>query len=203
MKLTIPELSLVVLIGAYGSGKSTFVRQHFQATEIISSDFCRGLVSDDENDQSATKDAFDVLHDIAAKRLASGKLTVIDATNARSEDRKSLLKLAKEYHYIPVAIERQPLRNNLKRESGSFDIIGDVHECCDELETLLQTLGYERQESDSEKRDRFFYRHLQGRKAIFLGDLTAKIYWESAKPFLPTAANLSAQKDKGQRTNDQ
>ncbi|MEG4811864.1 AAA family ATPase, partial [Microcoleus sp. F8-D1] len=85
MKITFPELSLVVLIGASGSGKSTFARQHFLPTEIISSDYCRGLVSDDENNQAATADAFEVLHLIAAKRLAAGKLTVIDATNVQPE----------------------------------------------------------------------------------------------------------------------
>ena len=52
MKITIPELSLVVLMGASGCGKSTFARRHFKHTEILSSDFCRGLVSDDENDQT-------------------------------------------------------------------------------------------------------------------------------------------------------
>ena len=51
MNLNIPELSLVVLIGPTGSGKSTFARAHFKPTEVISSDFCRGLVADDENDQ--------------------------------------------------------------------------------------------------------------------------------------------------------
>ncbi len=81
--LTIPELSFVVLIGASGSGKSTFARKHFKPTEVLSSDFCRELVSDDENDQTATKEAFDILHFIAAKRLAAGRLTVADATNVR------------------------------------------------------------------------------------------------------------------------
>lgn len=90
MKLSFPELSLVVLIGPSGSGKSTFASRHFKLTEVISSDFCRGLVSDDSNEQSATKDAFDVLHFIASKRLAAGKLTVVDATNVRPEDRKPL-----------------------------------------------------------------------------------------------------------------
>ena len=89
--IKIPELSLVVLIGASGSGKSTFARTHFKPTEVISSDYCRGLVSDDETDQSATQDAFDVLHYITAKRLAAGRLTVIDATNVESHARKSLL----------------------------------------------------------------------------------------------------------------
>ena len=102
--ITIPELSLVVLVGPSGCGKSTFARKHFKRTEVISSDYCRGLVSDDENDQTATKDAFEVLHYIAAKRLVRGKLTVVDATNVQPEARKPLIALAREYHVIPVAI---------------------------------------------------------------------------------------------------
>ncbi len=104
MILKIPDPSLVILIGASGSGKSTFAQQHFKPTEILSSDFCRGIVSDDENDQSATNDAFEVLHFIASKRLAAGKLTVIDATNVQPDARKPLLALAREFHYLTVAI---------------------------------------------------------------------------------------------------
>ncbi|MBF2008202.1 MAG: polynucleotide kinase-phosphatase [Chlorogloeopsis fritschii C42_A2020_084] len=204
MKLTIPELSLVVLIGASGAGKSTFARKNFQSFEVLSSDFCRGLVSDDENNQSASKDAFEVLRYITAKRLAVGKLTVVDATNVHPEDRKEFIQLARQYHFFPVAIafdlpeelchqrnqqrpdrqfgshvvrrhtqflrrslrgleregfryvyilksteeidaveiERQPLWNNRKYEHGPFDIIGDIHGCCNELEELLGKLGY-------------------------------------------------------------
>ncbi|BAY21080.1 metallophosphoesterase [Calothrix sp. NIES-2100] len=210
MKINIPELSLVVLIGASGSGKSTFARQHFQNFEVLSSDFCRGLVSNDENNQAATGAAFELLHFIAAKRLAAGKLTVIDATNVQPEDRKPLLQMAREYHCFAIAIvldlpeelchernqqrsdrifgshvvrrhtqmlrrslrglekegfryvytlnsladidsveiERQRLWNNLKHEHGPFDIIGDIHGCGDELETLLQQLGYVKDEGD-------------------------------------------------------
>ena len=83
MKITLPELSLVALVGPTGSGKSTFARRHFKPTEVISSDYCRGLVSDDENSQAATKDAFELLYYIVRKRLAAGKLTVIDATNVQ------------------------------------------------------------------------------------------------------------------------
>jgi protein phosphatase len=104
MKLTIPELALVALVGPSGSGKSTFARKHFRATEVLSSDFCRGLVSDDENSQAATNDAFEVLHFIASKRLAAGKLVVIDATNVQPEARKPIIALAREYHCIPVAV---------------------------------------------------------------------------------------------------
>ena len=232
MKLTIPELAFVVLIGPSGSGKSTFANTHFKPTEVLSSDFCRGLVSDDENDQSATDDAFAVLHFIASRRLASGRLTVVDATNVQASARKPLLALAREYHCLPVAIvfdlpericqernrerpdrnfgrhvirsqrqqlrrslrslkregfrnihvltspeevaaatiEREPLWNNLKHEHGPFDIIGDVHGCCDELEKLLEELGYERVEVETGLYSQSF-RHPDGRKAIFLGDL--------------------------------
>jgi protein phosphatase len=104
MKITIPELSLIVMIGPSGSGKSTFAKGHFKPTEVISSDFCRGLVSDNENEQSATKDAFEVLHFIARKRLAAGLLTVVDATNVQAEARKPLVALAREFHVLPVAL---------------------------------------------------------------------------------------------------
>src|ERR1700756_2118607 len=104
MHIKIPELSLVVLIGASGSGKSTFARRHFKPTEVLSSDYCRGLVSDNENDQAATNDAFDVLHYIARKRLTAGRLTVVDATNVQPEARKPLVALAREFHVLPVAI---------------------------------------------------------------------------------------------------
>jgi len=104
MKLTVPELSLIVLIGSSGSGKSTFAKKHFKPTEVISSDFCRGLVSDDENDQTVTDTAFEVLHYIVSKRLQLGKLTVVDATNVQESARKPLIQIAKDYHCFPVAV---------------------------------------------------------------------------------------------------
>ncbi len=234
MNLAIPDLSLVILIGASGSGKSSFARKHFKNTEILSSDFFRAMVRDDESDQAATQDAFDVLHYVLEKRLAAGRLTVIDATNVQARDRRSLLKLAKQYHVQTVAIalnllesicqsrnqqrerqvpasvithqvrnvaqslltleqekirriyvlnspeaiesveiNRQPLSNNRKQDSGPFDIIGDVHGCCDELETLLKQLGYEAENLSQEISFWDFptYRHPEGRRALFLGDL--------------------------------
>ncbi|MFI8826780.1 polynucleotide kinase-phosphatase [Streptomyces sp. NPDC053431] len=220
--LPVTDLSLVVLIGATGSGKSTFARRHFKPTEIVSSDFCRGLVADDENDQSASKDAFDVLHYIAGKRLAAGRLTVVDATSVQSEARRQLVRLAREHDVLPIAIvldlpeevcaarnaarpdrahlprhviqrhrrelrrslkglEREGFRkvhvlrsvaeveaaevvrekrfNDLRHLTGPFDIIGDIHGCRSELETLLAKLGY----VDGH--------HPEGRTAVFVGDL--------------------------------
>ncbi|MFJ5772692.1 polynucleotide kinase-phosphatase [Streptomyces sp. NPDC093094] len=220
--LPVTDLSLVVLVGASGSGKSTFARRHFKPTEVISSDFCRGLVSDDENDQSATKDAFDVLHYIAGKRLAAGRRTVVDATSVQPDARKQLIALARQYDVLPVAIvldvpeevcaernagradradmprrvvqrhirelrrslrglEREGFRkvhvlrgveevdaatvvtekrfNDLTHLTGPFDIIGDIHGCSAELESLLAELGY----ADGS--------HPEGRTAVFVGDL--------------------------------
>ncbi|MER7957828.1 polynucleotide kinase-phosphatase [Streptomyces sp. NPDC096030] len=221
-RLPVTDLSLVVLIGASGSGKSTFAHRHFKPTEVISSDFCRGLVADDENDQSASRDAFDVLHYIAGKRLEAGRLTVVDATNVQQEARRQLVQLARQYDVLPIAIvldlpeevcqarnaarpdradmprhvvqrhrrelrrslrglEREGFRkvhvlrsveeveaaevvlekrfNDLRHLTGPFDIIGDIHGCHSELETLLGRLGY----VDGH--------HPEGRTAVFVGDL--------------------------------
>lgn len=235
MHISIPKLSLVVLIGPSGSGKSTFARKHFLPSEVLSSDYCRGLVSDNENDQAATTDAFEVLHYIAGKRLARGRLTVVDATNVQPEARAPLVALARRYHCLPVAIvlnppedichernrnredrtfgphvirqqrsqlrralkglkregfrhifvlesveesetaviERVPLWNDRTNDHGPFDIIGDVHGCCDELEELLLRLGYVAGVS-MEKPSLCggpVFAHPAGRKAIFVGDL--------------------------------
>jgi len=104
MEIRVPELSLVLLVGASGSGKSTFAKKYFGKHEVVSSDVCRGIVSNDENSQSATNDAFDVLKYIISKRLKNGHLTVVDATNVQPESRKGLINLARQFHTLPVAI---------------------------------------------------------------------------------------------------
>lgn len=125
MEIKLPELSLVVLIGASGSGKSTFAARHFGEYEVLSSDYCRGLVSDDENDQSVTAEAFEILQFIARKRLEKGRLVVIDATNVQQDARKPLVALAKEYHVMPVAIvlatpEKLCQQRNAERAGRDF-----------------------------------------------------------------------------------
>src|SRR4051812_35870729 len=104
MQLRIPDFALVALIGASGSGKSSFAARHFLPTEILSSDRLRGWVADDETDQNATPEAFEVLHFIAGKRLAARRLTVVDPTNVRPEARRLLVDLARRYHALPIAI---------------------------------------------------------------------------------------------------
>ena len=145
--LGIPELSLVVLVGVSGSGKSTFARTHFKPTEVISSDFCRGLVADDENDQSATPDAFDVLGYIAGKRLAAGRLTVVDATNVQAHARKPLIDLAREHDVLPVAIvldipESTCVQRNKARRDRDFGP-QVIHRQHGDLRRSLKTLQRE------------------------------------------------------------
>ena len=229
-EITIPELGLVVLVGVSGSGKSHFARKHFTPTQVVSSDRCRAVVSDDENDQSATGDAFELLHFIVATRLRRGLLTVVDATNLQPRNRQQLVRIAKDHDVPAVAIvlkvplkvaqernaarpdrclpphvlprQHRELRHGLKSLSrefhrhyvldgveeidaatvvyakarhdrreltGPFDIIGDVHGCRPELETLLTRLGY-RIERDADGRARGA-RHPEGRTAVFVGDL--------------------------------
>ncbi|MDR1292438.1 MAG: polynucleotide kinase-phosphatase [Clostridiales Family XIII bacterium] len=145
--LKIPELSLVVLIGASGSGKSTFAKKHFLPTEVISSDHCRALVSDDESSMEATSPAFELLHEIARQRLRYGRLAVIDATNVRSDSRKPLIELAREHDCLAVAIVLDlPERDCRERNRNRADrTIPDhaVRNHCRQLRSSIKRLKKE------------------------------------------------------------
>ena len=123
--LEIPELALVALIGASGSGKSTFARQHFHATEVLSPDAFRVPVSDGETDQSCTRDAFEALYCLIDQRLSDARFTVVDAANVRVEDRKRLIECARAHHCFAVAIvidtpEKICLERNRQRPDRPF-----------------------------------------------------------------------------------
>jgi protein phosphatase len=147
MNLTIPELSLVVLIGPSGSGKSTFAARHFLPTEVISSDFCRGLVSDDENDMAATAAAFRVLHLIVGERLRSGRVAVVDATSVQAESRKSLLALGREHDCLAAAIvfdlpEKLCVERNRGRTNRNLPS-GVIHRQHDQMRRSIRGLQRE------------------------------------------------------------
>ena len=119
MRIEIPEFALIALIGATSSGKTSFAHKHFLSTEVHSSDFFRALVSDDENDQGATRDAFDLLYYAANKRLDNMKTTVIDATNVQSESRKQIIELAKKQNVHAVAIVFNLSEDLLKQRNAA------------------------------------------------------------------------------------
>ncbi|MDR1577375.1 MAG: AAA family ATPase [Deltaproteobacteria bacterium] len=102
--INIPSFSLVCLVGASGSGKSTFANQHFRPTEIISSDHFRAMIADDEADQTVSADAFSCVYHLAKKRLKNHRLTVIDATSVHSRSRQRLLRLAMTFQCPAIAI---------------------------------------------------------------------------------------------------
>jgi polynucleotide kinase-phosphatase len=146
-EIKVPEMGLVVLVGVSGSGKSHFARRHFTHSQVVSSDHCRAVVSDDENDQSATGDAFDLLHYIVRKRLRRGLLTVVDATNVQPKARQSLVAIAKEHDVLSVAIvldvpERLATERNAARPDRHLP--GHVvPRQCRELRRGLRGLGSE------------------------------------------------------------
>ena len=104
LEIAIPDPSLVVLIGAAGSGKSTFAARHFEPSEVLSSDAFRALISGDPANQSVSRAAFGRLHRDLAKRLTERRLTVVDATNIHRGGRRVLLRLAAAAALPSVAI---------------------------------------------------------------------------------------------------
>ena len=145
-EIVIPRNSLVVLCGPAGSGKSTWASTHFSPTQVVSSDECRGLVFDDPADQSVSGHAFDVMHFIIEKRLALGRMTVADATNLRCEHRRTLIQIARRFHFNTVAIvfdvsaETCLSRNAERHRKVPQDALMNQHAL---LENTLKTIDKE------------------------------------------------------------
>jgi predicted kinase/diadenosine tetraphosphatase ApaH/serine/threonine PP2A family protein phosphatase len=102
--IRLPLGALVVLVGPAGSGKSTWAARHFLPTQIVSSDACRGMIADDEGDQTASRDAFRLLYFILGERLRRGLLTVVDSTALQPSMRAELLKIAEQHGSLTIAV---------------------------------------------------------------------------------------------------
>jgi protein phosphatase len=102
--LVLPKPSLVALVGAAGSGKSTFAARWFAADDVLSSDAYRAMLTGDEADQRATKAAFSILHREVARRLVAGRSVVVDATNVERAARRALIARARTAGVPAVAI---------------------------------------------------------------------------------------------------
>lgn len=87
MSIEFPDPCLIVLVGPSGSGKSTWALQHFRPEQVVSSDRLRSLVGEDEHDQRASADAFEILELIVTRRLHRRLTTVIDTVGLDDERR--------------------------------------------------------------------------------------------------------------------
>lgn len=98
--IEVPRRTLLVLCGPAGCGKSTFADQRFGATTIVSSDHCRAMICDDENNQQVNRDTFDLFYYIIQKRMLLGRFTVADSTALQSNARHRLRELSRNFGYL-------------------------------------------------------------------------------------------------------
>jgi predicted kinase len=103
-ELILPDPCVVLLVGAAGSGKSTFAARHFPGDAVLSSDALRELIGGDAADQRATRPAFAALHLALDRRLREGHLAVVDATNITAASRRSIRRIAARWGAPVVAI---------------------------------------------------------------------------------------------------
>jgi protein phosphatase len=142
----VPAGALVLLIGASGSGKSTFASRHFDADAIVSSDRLRGVLAGDEASQQATDAAFGRLHEWLDARLGAGALAVVDATNVEWMRRAELIGGARHHGRPAIAIAFDlPLdlclaRNAARQRTVRAAVIRRQH---DELRRSLDRLDLE------------------------------------------------------------
>lgn len=124
--IAIPNRTLLVLCGPAGSGKSTFAAQRFVPTNIVSSDYCRAMICDDENNQQVNRDTFDLFHYIIQKRMYLGRFTVADSTALRADARRRLRAQSRHFGYYgcllifntppDVCLARDKLRSRMVGE---------------------------------------------------------------------------------------
>lgn len=195
MRVTIPELSLVLLIGPPGAGQSAFAAKHFRPTEVLSLNAIRRMIADDDTDEGSVEAGWDALMELTARRMHQGRLTVIDADLLTSARRFPFLQLAAEHHYIPaafvfgkagegVAVDNEGFRRIFRFASPEITAAVEVrrlplwsnrHDECGPLDIIGSVYG--RYVELVELLKALGYRvdpvveHPRGRKLVFLGDL--------------------------------
>ncbi|MBA3338890.1 MAG: LLM class flavin-dependent oxidoreductase [Geodermatophilaceae bacterium] len=100
----IPTPALIVLVGASGSGKTTWAQGRFAASEIVSSDALRVIVGTGEGDLDASSDAFALLDAVVAARARRRLTTVIDTLGLDTERRLAAISLGHSAGLPVVAI---------------------------------------------------------------------------------------------------
>lgn len=103
----IPELAVVVLLGAAGSGKSTLAQclaARWGHHCVLSLDVCRAEITGDPTDQDVTPEAVQLLHQLLRHRCRAGLTTVVDATNTDAGHRAPLVELATHGGLPAVAV---------------------------------------------------------------------------------------------------
>jgi len=126
IKITVPNRTLLVLCGPAGSGKSTFAARRFIPTSIVSSDYCRAMICDDENNQQVNRDTFDLFYYIIQKRMYLGRFTVADSTALRADARRRLRAQSRHSGYYGcLLIFNTPLDVCLARDKLRSRMVGE------------------------------------------------------------------------------
>jgi len=122
---------MVVLAGLPGSGKSTYVER--LGAPALSSDRIRGLLADDETDQTIHDRVFQTVRYLLRQRIEIGRpVTYIDATNLTIEDRRPYLEMGRAhgceveavFFDVPLDVCRE--RNALRRRVVPEDALAKM-----------------------------------------------------------------------------
>ncbi|MGA2076801.1 MAG: AAA family ATPase [Terriglobia bacterium] len=141
--------SIVLLCGPAACGKSTFAQRHFRPTQIISSDWARGRVCDDERDQRFNTQAFALVRYLAELRMGLNRLCVVDSTALTPPHRREFLELAKRFQVpsviflFDVPLEKCIERDRLRERSVGGAVIERHYLAFGQTKTDIRQEGFD------------------------------------------------------------